>query len=111
MLREGWVARDDLPDYEGAPYTTHQRPVMVRNWLPSPAQRLYLDAFDQLLEKRDDRSSNRAGGYRHVLYFEREVPALARKANDFDGMIAKIAPVICTPKQLELLRRPQSYSR
>lgn len=106
MLRCGWVVPDDLlPDYMGHPYTTS----VTRNkqhWVPTPAQRLYLDAFQVWLEERDERAHARTRGYRHVVYFEREIPPVVRGANDFDGMIARLAPVICTPEQLAVLRSP-----
>jgi DNA-binding CsgD family transcriptional regulator len=50
MIRQGWTDPGELlPDYRGAPYTMRRR-----RGLPSPAQRLYLDAFDRLLRDRDE---------------------------------------------------------
>lgn len=114
MIREGWLTLADslladdalpgrLPDYPKLTYTTTSRRG-CRNWLPTPAQRLYLDALDRFLRDRGEYRHGRAGGCRHIVYFERELPAPPRKANDFDGLIAKIAPAICTRPQLDVLR-------
>lgn len=104
MLQHGWFARDEFPKgYEGELYTIY-RNSGVWTWLPSPAQRIYLNAFELFLRKRNEYHHTRARASRNLLYFELERYPLRREANDFDGMIAKIAPVICTRQQLDILR-------
>lgn len=117
MIREGWLtlAETLLPD-DALPLIDQTSPTYTRisrrgyrNWLPTPAQRLYLDAFDRLLSERTAYRRSRVGGCRHIVYFEREIPALPNRANALDGMIAKIAPVICTRSQLDVLQAVCSY--
>jgi DNA-binding CsgD family transcriptional regulator len=108
MLRNCWVDPGELlADYAGPPYTTAKHHAREANWLPSPAQRLYLDAFDKTLTERNELRHARAGAIRGALWFERDQPAPPRKAHDFDGMVTKIAPSICTHEQHAVLEGPR----
>jgi DNA-binding CsgD family transcriptional regulator len=112
MLRYGWAISSELvPDYTGPSYAAEQpERQLTEGWVPSPGQRLYLDAFDRWLVERDECASARAGGMRHVMFFEREIPSPPRRANDFDGMVRRIAPAICTREQVSVLFREVSRS-
>jgi hypothetical protein len=97
MIRQGWTDPSELlPDYRGAPYTT--RPKRGRkDWLPSPAQRLYLDAFDRLLRDRDDVAAALVHYYFGAMTRERGVPDRRRAPSDVDAMLLGIARGVLRP--------------
>jgi len=88
MLREGWVSQGSLiPDYAGRPYTSRRS----RPWLPSPAQRLYLDAFDRLLRHRTTRAASDVAFYFGVMCRESLVPDRRNGVPDVDAMLLGLA--------------------
>jgi DNA-binding CsgD family transcriptional regulator len=95
MIRHGWTDPSELlPDYRGAPYTTRAR---RKDWLPSPAQRLYLDAFDRLLRDRDEVAAALVDYYFGAMIRERGVPDRRRSATDVDAMLLGIARGVLRP--------------
>ncbi len=55
MLREGWLHTDELATgWQGDPYTTSDQGRFNDNWQPTPAQRLYLDAFTRMTRDPSD---------------------------------------------------------
>lgn len=96
MLREGWVEVDGiLADYEGARYSTDdQGKKHTDNWLPSPAQRLYLDAFDRLLQERTDEAAACFDAYFTSLCCERRIADRRRGARHVDAMLTKLVRVL-----------------
>jgi DNA-binding CsgD family transcriptional regulator len=95
MIRHGWTDPGDLlPDYHGAPYTTTAR---RKDWLPSPAQRLYLDAFDRLLRDRDEVAAALVDYYFGAMIRERGVPDRRRSATDVEAMLLGIARGVLRP--------------
>jgi DNA-binding CsgD family transcriptional regulator len=94
MIRNGWAApRDLIPDYAGLPYTTSPRRQVttLAPWLPSPAQRLYLDAFDVLLRERTDEAADRVDFMFGVMCRERRCADRRRGAQDIDDMLLRVA--------------------
>ncbi len=71
--RRGWLEHDD----DAAGYTGGSYSPMVQSrpsqWQPSPAQRLYLDAFDRLLTERDDEAVDRVDFMFGVMCRERGI--------------------------------------
>ncbi|HEV7885479.1 MAG TPA: helix-turn-helix transcriptional regulator [Solirubrobacteraceae bacterium] len=97
MIRQGWTDPSELlPDYRGAPYTTRTKRGQ-KDWLPSPAQRLYLDAFDRLLRDRDDVAVALVDYYFGAMTRERSVPDRRRAASDVDAMLLGIARGVLRP--------------
>lgn len=91
MLRHDWFDRGELPaDYDGKPYTI--RPNWgLHHWLPTPAQRLYLDAFDRLLRDRSDEAAADVDFYFRVLCRECHRPDTRPGGQDIDEMLARLA--------------------
>lgn len=90
MFREGWLEPDDLlSDYEGPAYTTESQRFKI-NWVPSPAQRLYLDAFDRLLAERSDEAAEHLDRCFAVMCGERGVPDRRRINVSIDSMLLKV---------------------
>ena len=104
MLARGWL-RDpiDIPDYEGPPYTPAPRP-RAHLWLPSPAERLYLDAFDELLRTRDRAAIRDTLLYHGLMRHVRRTEPVPSRGRDVDAMFRLLGAVICTPAQKLLLR-------
>ncbi len=104
MLARGWAIADDLlPDYRGAPYARAAVRGLPRAWVPSPAWRLYLDAFDRLLVTRS------ASAAADVAYFlgvvcRAEGVSVPERGKDVDAMLRRVGARICTPEQKRLLR-------
>ena len=97
MIRHGWTdAGDVLPDYGGAPYTTRPKRGQ-KDWLPSPAQRLYLDAFDRLLRDRDEMAATLVDYYFGAMIRERGVADRRRGSRDIDAMLLGIARGVLRP--------------
>jgi DNA-binding CsgD family transcriptional regulator len=97
MIRHGWTDPSELlPDYHGAPYTTRARRGQ-KDWLPSPAQRLYLDAFDRLLRDRDEVGAALVDYYFGAMIRERGVPDRRRGASDIEAMLLGIARGVLRP--------------
>lgn len=95
MLREGWVEVDEiLPDHEGAGYTTDDQHWGRQDWLPSPAQRLYLDAFDRLLAERTDEAARSLNVMFVAMCCERGIEDRRRGGRDVDSMLTKLARVL-----------------
>ena len=103
MLARGWAIPDDLlADYEGPAYAPTHNPRMPRSWLPSPAWRLYLDAYQRLLEERT------ASAAADVAYFLGVVSrahgvSVPERGRDVDAMLKRVGARICTPEQRRLL--------
>lgn len=99
MLGEGWVSRDQLlPSYGGRPYEPAKRnQVATLRWVPSPAQRLYLDAFDELLARRDAASEQRVAFAFLALYHEVRVPRPAPRSRDVGEMLLRMARGLTRP--------------
>lgn len=100
MLGEGWVSRDQLlPSYEGRPYVTlaSKRMSTTLRWLPSPAQRLYIDAFDKLLTRRDDAAAQRVAFAFLALYHEAKVPRPPARSRDVGQMLLSMARGLTRP--------------
>jgi DNA-binding CsgD family transcriptional regulator len=97
MIRQGWTEPSELlPDYRGAPYTTRSKRGH-KDWLPSPAQRLYLDAFDRLLRDRDEVAAALVDYYFGAMVRERAVPDRRRGGRDIDAMLLGIARGVLRP--------------
>lgn len=99
MLREGWVGPDKvLEDYDGRPYSLEsQLHKLTENWLPTPAQRLYLDAFDELLRERSDEAVEAVDFAFGVLCWERGCPDRRRDVCDIDAMLLGMARALMRP--------------
>lgn len=99
MLREGWATPDDLlTSYTGNPYSTAApRSVRTCNWVPSPAQRLYLDAFDMLLKRRDAAAARRVSFYFAAMCVERGCPDRREGGQDVDRMLLGMARALLRP--------------
>lgn len=88
VLREGWVSREGLvPDYKGPAYSV----APVKPWMPSPAQRLYLDAFDRMLALRTDRAVDDVEFCFSVLVHESGSAGGRVGRPDLDGMLLSMA--------------------
>jgi len=95
-LREGWLQPADvLGDYTGKPYTTTPRRkscVVV-----TPAQRLYLDAFDELLRVRTDHAAQRLSFFYRAMCVEARVPDRRRGGRDVDSMLVALGRALTRP--------------
>jgi DNA-binding CsgD family transcriptional regulator len=101
MLRNGWVDPGELlADYAGPPYTTSRRRAKEAAWLPSPAQRLYLDAFHELLRERSDEAAERVDFMFGVMCRERDVPDPRRGVQDIDSLLLRVAVGVSRPVPL-----------
>ena len=91
-VAHGWLRRDELvPDYSGREYTTHPSN-RARPWVPSPAQRLYLDAFDVLLKNRSPEAARTVDFYFRVMCRERAVTdRRVARGRDIDSMLLTVA--------------------
>lgn len=90
MIRHGWIELDDvLPgDYQGPAYTTQPRPHrQPDHWVPTPAQRIYIDAFHKLLYERAE--SDGPDPFL-VLCQEKEVPDRRSKERDIESTLLKM---------------------
>lgn len=97
MLREGWANADDvLRDYEGPSYSTASQYGKHR-WLPSPAVRLYLNAFDVLLRTRTPEAAAAVDLCFRVLCHERAVPDRRRGGRDINDMLHMMARALTRP--------------
>ncbi len=99
MIREEWVTLDEvLADWPGLPYSTaSQRGRHTHTWVPSPAQRLYLDAFDALLRDRTDEAADLVDFYFGVMCRERAIPDRRRSARDVDQLLLRMARALQRP--------------
>lgn len=73
MVDRGW-ADSLMPNYNGSPYAVSDQRGKASHWLPSPEQRLYLDAFDRLIRERTDEAALRLDIYFKVLCMTVGVP-------------------------------------
>lgn len=98
LIREQWVSPDELlPDYTGPGYST-RRMRKDDGWLPTPAQRLYLDAFDRLLTNRSEDAAAEVAFYMAVMCQERGIPVRRRGGHpDIGDMLATIAVCVMRP--------------
>jgi DNA-binding CsgD family transcriptional regulator len=94
MLREGWAPHHVLiPDWPGGAYSPHP----TRPWVPSPAQRLYLDAFDRMLSLRTERAVADVEFCFGVLVHESGAPGSRRGRPDLDAMLLGMARACLAP--------------
>lgn len=94
-LSNGWV-EELLPDHAGRPYAAVvQR--HKKNWLPSPAQRLYLDAFDVLLARRDEEAAERVDFFFGVMCRERGCPDRRGDRPSVNAMLLGLAQALRRP--------------
>ncbi len=102
VLARGWLRDPNelLPSWTGPEYTTGVR----RPWLPSPAERLYLDAYDELLRTRDASAARDTRIYHGLLWHIRRKPPAPPRGRDIDAMFRALGADICTPQQRRLLR-------
>ncbi len=104
MLARGWAIADDLlPDHAGAPYARQHDRRMLPSWIPSPAWRLYLDAFDRLLVTRSASAAADVDYYLGVVCRSENVK-VPERGRDVDAMFRRVGLHVCTPEQRRLLR-------
>lgn len=97
MLREGWAEPYGvLGDYEGPPYSTASQ-YGKHEWLPSPAVRLYLNAFDRLLRTRTPEAAGAVDLCFRVLCHERTIPDRRRGDRDVHHMLLTMARALARP--------------
>lgn len=90
MLQQGWVLRFGLiPDYTGPVYGASK--FGAHAWVPSPAQRLYLDSFDRLLKDRTVEAVDDAAFFYRVLQRETTTTHNGRGRPDVDALLLRIA--------------------
>jgi len=98
MLREGWVRREQLlPSYSRGAYAPAEQQRWSRAWVPSPAQRLYLDAFDRLLRERSEEAAVNVSFFFAVLCRERRIGDRRRGGQDVDSMLLGMARALVRP--------------
>lgn len=102
MLAEGWLAEIEIPRYTGEYSTASQYRKAL--WIPSPAERLYLDALDELLRTRDRAAERDTLLYHGLMRHVRRVAKVPGRGRDVDAMFRLLGSVICTPEQRLLLR-------
>lgn len=94
MLRNGWTSLAELPDYTGPLYSTLSQRGKSVNWVPSPAQRLYLDAFDLLLRQRTAKAAELVSFYFGVMCRERGCPDRRVGQQSVDALLMRLGRAV-----------------